>query len=129
MRFHAIKTGFKVAKKTFDVSKKGLEKATASENEGSRGGSAARGTISEQNANLTSHKLVKTGTKLLTFFTPLVGAMLLPVIITAFLTLMIITVVLAPIISAAGASVEAHPEVPPVSSEAFSKISTEEHEK
>lgn len=123
---HAIKAGFKVVKKTFDVSKKGLEKATDSPKEGSKGGSKSGGmTVSEQNANLTSHKSAKTGTKLLAFFTPLVGAMLLPVIITVFLTLMIITVVLAPIISAVGGSIEAHPEVPPVSTEAFAKISEE----
>ena len=124
--FHAIKSGFRFAKKTFDVSKKGLEKATASSDEGARGGSKAGGmTVSEQNANLTSHKSAKTGTKLLAFFTPLVGAMLLPVMITALLTLMIIIVVLVPILSAAGISAEAHPEVPPVSTEAFSKISEE----
>ena len=124
--FHAIKTGFKVAKKTFDVSKKGMEKATESQPESTKGGSQTGGmTVSEQNANLTSHKSAKTGTNLLAFFTPLVGAMLLPLIITVFLTLMIITVVLAPIISAVGGSIEAHPEVPPVSTEAFAKISEE----
>lgn len=124
--FHAIKTGFRFAKKTFDVSKKGLEEATASPNEGAKGGSKAGGVaVSEQNANLTSHKSVKTGTKLIAFFTPMVGAMLLPVMITAFLTLMIIIVVLAPILSAVSATAEAQPEVPPVSSEAFSKISAE----
>lgn len=123
---HAIKSGFRFAKKTFDVSKKGMEKAAASPDEGARGGSKAGGmTASEQNANLTSHKSAKTGTKLLAFFTPLVGAMLLPVIITSLLTLMIIIVVLVPILSAAGISAEARPEVPPVSSEAFSKVSEE----
>ena len=122
--FHAIKTGFKVAKKTFDVTKKGIDSATAAPESGTKGGSATGGmTVSEQNANSTSHKSVKVMTSLLTFFAPVVAAVVVPIMATVFLALMVIGLVLAPVLAAV--NIGERPDVPPIKTEAFARISEE----
>ena len=121
---HAVKAGFKIAKKTFDVTKKGIDSATAAPESGTKGGSATGGmTISEQNANSTSHKSVKVMTSILSFFAPAVAAVVVPIMATVFLAVMVIGLVLAPVLAAV--NIGERPDVPPVKTEVFAKISEE----
>ncbi len=121
---HAAKAGFKIAKKTFDVTKKGIDSATAAPQSEAKGGSATGGmTVSEQNANSTSHKSVKVMTSILSFFAPAVAAVVLPIMATVFLAVMVIGLVLAPVLAAV--NIGERPDVPPIKTEVFAKISEE----
>jgi len=124
--FHAIKTGFKTAKRTFDTAKKGMENATAAQGEGSKGGAASSGSGATGEATSPiSERSKKSVSIYMSIAAPIVAALVLPMMLTALASFMAIVVVIAPVMAAAGGILGSRPDIPPVSTESFAKITEE----